>query len=303
MKFKFNSAAQWLALAGKTGLDLADVVLRAEMESTGASRDQILEKMRQSLVVMRSSAQKGVHEPVYSRSGLTGGAAHTLAQAIAAGKTLTQGLFAKAALYALSTAEVNASMGRVCAAPTAGSAGVVPAVILALEEELGLTEDAVVLGLVVAAGVGQVAAEYGELVGAALGCQAEIGVASAMAAAGGAYLVGVDWQGCLDAGALALQNLLGLVCDPVAGYVEIPCIARNPSAATNALTCIELVKAGIRSPIPLDDVLLAMVDIGKRLHPDLRETSRGGLAITPSGRRLAEACAARSCPRKRESHE
>lgn len=295
---KYKTAQEWLTKAQENQLTLAQVVLEAEVLASNRSREEIRAKMRKNLQVMQESVQTGLAEPVNSRSGLTGGGAYKLAQAIAKGETLTGGVYAKASLYALSVAEVNSAMGRICAAPTAGSAGVVPAVLLALGESLSSREGQLIDALLVSAGVGQVAAEQGELVGAALGCQAEIGVASAMAAAGGAYLAGCAAKPCLDAGALALQNLLGLVCDPVAGFVEIPCIARNAGAAANALTCIEMVQAGIQSPIPLDDVLLAMVDIGGRMPPELRETSRGGLAITPTGQRLAQSCSAKGCSRQ-----
>lgn len=297
---KFSTAKQWLALADQHELTLAEVVIKAELDVSEYSLEQIMAKMRQNLQVMEHAVKQGLQEPVYSRSGLTGGAAFKLIQGLNAQTTLTSGLYLKAAMYALSTAEVNASMGRICAAPTAGAAGVVPGVIISLGEALQLDQDRMVEALFVSAGVGQVAAENAELVGAALGCQAEIGVASAMAAAGGAFLAGCSAQSCLDAASFALQNLLGLTCDPVAGYVEIPCISRNCAAAVNALICIELAKVGVSSAIPLDDAILALIDIGKRMHSDLRETSRGGLAVTPTGRLLAQQCEG-NCPIKQEN--
>ncbi|NLY55181.1 MAG: L-serine ammonia-lyase, iron-sulfur-dependent, subunit alpha [Firmicutes bacterium] len=297
---KFTTAQEWLALAEQHNLTLAEVVIRAEAAASELAVEQIMAKMRQNLLVMEDSVKRGLTEPVYSRSGLTGGAAFQLMQALKEQTTLTSCLYLKAAMYALSTAEVNASMGRICAAPTAGAAGVVPGVIIALGEALQLDQDQLLAALFVAAGVGQVAAENAQLVGAALGCQAEIGVAAAMAAAGGAFLAGCSALGCLDAASLALQNLLGLTCDPVAGYVEIPCISRNSAAAVNALICIELAKAGVSSKIPLDDAVLAMIDIGKRMHPDLRETSRGGLAVTPTGKLLAQQCES-NCRFKQEN--
>ncbi len=290
MSNNFRTAEEWLNLAYKQDLSLAQVVIGSEVARSGLSQVAVLDKMRLHLQTMREAVQAGISEPAISRSGLTGGGAYKLAQAQAKGETLTSGLYLRASLYALAVAEVNAAMGLICAAPTAGSAGVVPAVLLALAKEIDISESTLLEALFVAAGVGQIAAEQAELVGAALGCQAEIGVASAMAASGGAYLIGCTAQAILDAGALALQNLLGLTCDPVAGFVEIPCVARNASAATNALTCVELVWAGFSSPIPLDEVITAMVDIGKRLPAELRETSRGGLALTPTGQRLARDC-------------
>ena len=290
MNNNFRTAEEWLNLAQKQGVSLAQVVIGSEVARSGLSQVAVLDKMCLHLQTMHEAVQAGIREPAFSRSGLTGGGAYNLAQAWERGETLTSSLYLRASLYALAVAEVNAAMGLICAAPTAGSAGVVPAVLLALAEEIDSPEPTLLEALFVAAGVGQVAAEQAELVGAALGCQAEIGVAAAMAAAGGAYLAGCTAQAALDAGALALQNLLGLACDPVAGFVEIPCVARNAAAATNALTCVELVRAGFSSPIPLDEVISAMVDIGKRLPLELRETSRGGLALTPTGQRLAQNC-------------
>ncbi|MCR5580967.1 MAG: L-serine ammonia-lyase, iron-sulfur-dependent, subunit alpha, partial [Pseudobutyrivibrio sp.] len=187
---------------------------------------------------------------------------------------------------ALRVAEGNACMKRIVAAPTAGSCGVVPAVFIAAQEKLGLTDERMTEALFVAAGVGEVIAARASLAGAEGGCQAEIGAASSMAAAGLVYLKGGDGIMCANAAALALKNLLGLACDPVAGLVEVPCVKRNVCGAMNAVTSAELTMAGIESRIPADEVFDAMSSIGKSMSPNIKETGNGGVAATPTGERI-----------------
>ena len=189
---------------------------------------------------------------------------------------------------ALKTGESNACMKRIVAAPTAGSCGVVPAVFLTLEEEKHFTEDKMVEALYVAAGIGGVIAHRAFLAGAAGGCQAEIGSASAMAAGGVAYLMGGDSEAIANAAALALKNLLGLACDPVAGLVEVPCVKRNVIGAVNALAAADMTVAGIFSKIPPDEVIDAMRSIGRNMNEDIRETGKGGLAGTPTGVEISQ---------------
>ena len=185
---------------------------------------------------------------------------------------------------ALKMGESNACMKRIVAAPTAGSCGVIPAVLLSYEKCFNVTEEECVKALLIAAGIGAVIAENASIAGAAGGCQAEIGSASAMAAAGLAYMQGADSKGCANALALALKSMLGLTCDPVCGLVEVPCIKRNVSGAVNAITAAKMTMAGIKSVIPADEVIDSMRRIGDDMPACLKETGEGGLAITPTAR-------------------
>ena len=190
--------------------------------------------------------------------------------------------------------EVNACMGRIVAAPTAGSCGILPAVLFALDEQYSFGDEALLKALFAASGVGAVIAKRATLSGAEGGCQAECGSASAMAAAAGAELLGGTPNMCVDACAMALKNTLGLVCDPVGGLVEVPCVKRNVMGAVNALSSMNLALAGIKSVIPADEVIDAMGSIGAQISPSLRETSEGGLAATPTGKELADALKGKS---------
>ena len=200
-----------------------------------------------------------------------------------AGTLLCGDFIGKVMEKALKTSESNAGMKRIVAAPTAGSCGVVPAVFLSVQEERGFSEECMVEALYVAAGIGGVIANRAFLAGAAGGCQAEIGSASAMAAGGVTYLLGGGADEIANAAALALKNLLGLACDPVAGLVEVPCVKRNVMGAVNAMTFADMTMAGIFSKIPPDEVIDAMRSIGRSMNEDIRETGKGGLAGTPTG--------------------
>lgn len=238
------------------------------------------------LTAMRESVQAGVAASGRSVSGLTGGEAKKYNDYIQQNDSLLGGAAAKAAAYALAASCVNASMGIIVAAPTAGSCGILPGVLLSMQESRGFTDDEIASALLCAAGVGQVIAMRATLSGAEGGCQAECGSASAMAAAAVCELMGGSPEACCHAAALALKNSLGLVCDPVAGLVEVPCVKRNAVFAVAALTAADMALAGIRSAIPVDEVIDAMFSIGQAMPAALRETAKGGLAATPTGCRL-----------------
>ena len=223
-----------------------------------------------------------------SASGLVGTEGKKMQQARETGTTVCGNLVAKVMEKALKTGESNACMKRIVAAPTAGSCGVVPAVFLTMQEEKHFSEDKMVEALYVAAGIGGVIASRAFLSGAAGGCQAEIGSASAMAAGGLTYLMGGNAEEISNASALALKNLLGLACDPVAGLVEVPCVKRNVIGAVNALTAADMTMAGIFSRIPPDEVIDAMRSVGRNMNEDIRETGKGGLAGTPTGVEIRE---------------
>lgn len=270
------------------GLSLSGCALIRESAQNGLSQEEILSRFDQMLTVMEQSAQAARKEPILSVSGLTGGDAYLYEQRRQKG-SLLGGAAAKAVAFALSCSEVNASMGRIVACPTAGSCGIVPAVVLSIGEEYGLSRKEVIQGLLCAGLVGQIIGEHACLAGAQGGCQAECGSAAAMAAAAAVELLGGAPAQCFDAAAIAIKNSLGLVCDPVAGLVEIPCIKRNAGGVANALTAADMALAGIVSRIPFDDTVDAMNRVGRQMPSALRETAAGGLAVTKTGLELAKA--------------
>lgn len=287
----FLSCAEMLAYAHEQGCTLAQAVLRSDLAESRLTEEASRAEMRRLWQVMQSTSRD--YEPGRrSRSGLVGGDAAKVEQAAAQGRLLGGDYLAVVTAEALKTAECNACMKRIVAAPTAGSCGVLPAVLLPLARAGEAGDEAICEALYVAAGFGQVIAARATLAGAEGGCQAEVGAASAMAAAALCYLKGGTPAACAAAAAMALGNLLGLVCDPVAGLVEVPCVKRNVVGAVNAVACANMALAGIDSAIPCDEVIDAMGRVGLQLSPDLRETGLGGLAATPTGRAIARRLAA-----------
>lgn len=262
-------------------------VLLADCEERQADEAASFERMRAMLHAMRA-ADDGYAPGERSRSGLVGGDGARMAAYAAAGGTVCGPLVCDVIARALKMGESNACMKRIVAAPTAGACGVLPAVLLAYADARGVDEDALVRALFVAAGVGQVVATRAFIAGAAGGCQAEIGTAAAMAAAALTDLCGGAPEAAAHAAAMALKNLLGLVCDPVAGLVEVPCVKRNVGGAMVALSAAEMALAGIRSAIPPDEVVDAMREVGEKMDASLRETGEGGLAATPCGRAVRD---------------
>ena len=236
---------------------------------------------------MRASFED-YEDELHSASGLVGGEGAKIYHRRMEGKLLCGDFIGRVMEKALKISESNACMKRIAAAPTAGSCGVVPAVFLSIQEEKELSDDRMVEALYVAGGIGGVIASRASLSGAAGGCQAEIGAASAMAAGGLAYLQGGDADDIANAAALALKSLLGLACDPVAGLVEVPCVKRNVLGAVNAVTAVDMTLAGVVSKIPADEVFDAMYNIGKHMDEEIRETAKGGLATTPTGIQISE---------------
>ena len=287
----FLSCAEMLTYAHEQGCTLAQAVLQSDQAESRLTEADSRAEMRRLWQVMQATSRD--YDPARrSRSGLVGGDAAKVEQAAAAGQLLGGEYLAAVTAEALKTAECNACMKRIVAAPTAGSCGVLPAVLLPLARTGEADDDAICDALYVAAGFGQVIAARATLAGAEGGCQAEVGAASAMAAAALCYLKGGTPAACAAAAAMALGNLLGLVCDPVAGLVEVPCVKRNVVGAVNAVSCANMALAGIDSAIPCDEVIDAMGRVGLQLSPDLRETGAGGLAATPTGRAIARRLAA-----------
>ncbi|HHH27985.1 L-serine ammonia-lyase, iron-sulfur-dependent, subunit alpha [Oceanithermus desulfurans] len=260
-------------------------VLEGEMAASGRSEEEVLAPLRERLRVMRASIEKGLATKAPSVAGMVGWNARTLWEA---DDPLQAPLLKRVQAYAMAVNEENARMGRIVAAPTAGSAGTLPGALFGVADHLGIPEDRLLMPVVLAAGVGQIISRTIFIAGASGGCQAEIGSSAAMAAAAVVELLEGTAAQAVHAAGLALQNTLGLVCDPVGGFVEVPCVMRNGFYAVHAVSAAQQALAGIESPIPADEVILAMASIGRLLPPELKETGEGGLAQTPTGKKLAK---------------
>ena len=281
--YDYAKASELLALCQKHGLSIADIALRREMAERAETAEALLERMRRHYVTMRDSIRKGLEIRELSPSRLSGGDAAKLLAYSKTGNPVLGADFARTVAYGFAVLEVNAQFGRIVATPTAGSAGVVPACLVMLEETRGLTEEQCAKALFTAAGIGVLIGKNACFSGAQGGCQAEVGSASCMAAAAIAEALGATPAQACDAGAFALMNTLGLVCDPIGGYVEVPCVSRNGMFAVHSFLAATMALAGSRCVVPLDDVILAMRDIGRRMPRALKETAEGGLATTPTG--------------------
>ena len=267
----------------KNGQPIWQIVLREEQNDSGESQESIFQRAMHTYEVMKNAAMSGIATGMKSVSGLTGGDAATYYNYLRNHKSLLGSMESKAVAYALGTSGYNAAMGVVVACPTAGAAGIVPGVLIAAQEEYGFSDREAVYGLLTASAIGGVVATRATISGAAGGCQAECGTAAAMAAAALVEVMGGSARQCVDAAALALKNCLGLACDPVAGLVEVPCVKRNGVYAVMAISAADMALAGIRSFIPLDEVIDAMYQIGCSMPSCIRETAEGGLAATPTG--------------------
>lgn len=276
----------YVQLAEQQGKKIGEIILAGQAEESDKSETELRERMAQNLRVMREAVSIGLTGNRKSLSGLVGGEAAKVETLRLSGKSLIGERVNGAIARALAVVEVNASMGKIVAAPTAGSCGVLPAVLFTVEEALNVSEEELITALFTSAGIGMIIADRANVSGAEGGCQAEIGSAAGMAAAAAVELAGGSPKDTAHAAAIAMKSFLGLVCDPVAGLVEVPCVKRNATAATVALAAAEMVLAGIKSAIPLDEVIDAMNEIGKQMPCSLRETAQGGLAITPTGRRI-----------------
>lgn len=286
----FKNAAELLSLCRKETCPISEIMIRRELSQTEVTRETIEARMREVLRIMRQAATEPLSSPRRSMGGLIGGEAGRIERHRQAGKSICGDTLTRAVAFAMAVLEVNSSMGLIVAAPTAGSSGVVPGVLLALQEAHGLDDTALLAALCNASAVGYLAMRNATVAGAVGGCQAEVGVASSMAASAAVELMGGTPQQCLDAASAAMMNLLGLVCDPVGGLVEYPCQNRNAVGVANALTAAELALSGIRQLIPFDEMLSAMYQVGRRLSPDFKETAMGGCAVAPSACAACTAC-------------
>ena len=278
----FKKAAELLSLCKEYDKPISQIMMDRECEMTEKPLDEIRSRMAVSLQIMKDATKEAINQPSQSMGGLIGGESRKLSDLQSSGKNIAGNLISKAIAYSMGVLEVNASMGLIVAAPTAGSSGVIPGVLLALQEEYDFTDDQIIDALFTCSAIGYLAMLNAPVAGAVGGCQAEIGVAAAMAAAAVVELMGGTPEQCTDAASTVLMNMLGLVCDPVGGLVEYPCQNRNASGASNAIVAAEISLAGIHQLIPLDEMMDIMYTVGKKLPAELRETALGGCALSPS---------------------
>ena len=278
----FKKAAELLSLCKEYDKPISQIMMDRECEMTEKPLDEIRSRMAVSLQIMKDATKESINQPSQSMGGLIGGESRKLSDLQSSGKNIAGNLISKAIAYSMGVLEVNASMGLIVAAPTAGSSGVIPGVLLALQEEYDFTDEQIIDALFTCSAIGYLAMLNATVAGAVGGCQAEIGVAAAMAAAAVVELMGGTPEQCTDAASTVLMNMLGLVCDPVGGLVEYPCQNRNASGASNAIVAAEISLAGIHQLIPLDEMMDIMYTVGKKLPAELRETALGGCALSPS---------------------
>ncbi|WP_449125730.1 L-serine ammonia-lyase, iron-sulfur-dependent, subunit alpha [Staphylococcus chromogenes] len=283
----FKNVKELIAKCEAENKAIYEVMMEQEMSVTGLSKEEVYAHMNRNLETMEKAVEEGI-QGVTSKTGLTGGDAVLMKQYIESGKSIAGYTLLDAVSKAVATNEVNAAMGKICATPTAGSAGVVPGVLFALKDKLQLSRTDMLNFLLTSGAFGFVVANNASISGAAGGCQAEVGSAAAMAAAAVVEAAGGTPQQSAEGFAICMKNMLGLVCDPVAGLVEVPCVKRNAAGASNAIVSADMALAGIESRIPTDEVIDAMYRIGQTMPSALRETGRGGLAGTATGQRLKQ---------------
>jgi L-serine dehydratase len=292
-KFTFRDTKELLKLCKKHKMPIWEVMLNYEMETTNKKKAAILNMLQERLDVMSKGIEDIIKNPEMSASGMAGKNAPLLAKSLKKFKKLEKELLLsetalRAMLGAIATGENNARMGTILAFPTAGAAGIMPGVMTAAKEKLGLSDDKMVQMMMTASAVGMIIANSATLSGAAGGCQAEVGSATAMAAAALTEVRGAKPEVAMHAASLALKNMIGLVCDPIGGLVEVPCIKRNGIGAVYSMAASEMAFLGVESYVPFDEVVRAMREAGEMMDRKFRETSLGGLAVTPTGKKVAK---------------
>lgn len=283
---RFRTLKQLADVCAAEGMTIAEVMLADQSHESGKPPEYVFGKMRAYYQIMKEAVTKGLTEDTTSRSGLTGKDAQRVASYLTTTVPSLGEEACKAMAYALAVSEVNASMGRIIATPTAGSCGIIPGVFISSQQRFGWEDDHLVNGLLCAGAIGYVIANNSFVSGAEGGCQAEVGSAIGMAAGALVELRGGTPEQAMHAVGLALKNTLGLICDPVGGLVEIPCIVRNGFGAVNAMAAADMALAGVRSVIPSDEVVQVMYEVGTAMPEKHRETAKGGLAQTPTGRKI-----------------
>ena len=289
MEIKFDSIAEMISSAQNTDVTISKICLMQSAQDMEISEDELYASMAKNLKVMKDSIKNGSKKGVKSVSGLTGGMAYAFKTHVADGNSISGNLLSETIYNALAVAEENACMGRIVASPTAGSCGIVPGCLIALQNNYeNIDDDKLIMGLFNSAAIGMVLAKNASISGAEGGCQAECGSAAAMAASAIVEIMGGTPEMCGHAAAQAIKSLMGLVCDPVAGLVEEPCVIRNASSAGIAVMAADISLAGIKSIIPVDEVIQAMDKVGKMLPFQLRETALGGIADTKTAKKITK---------------
>ena len=288
MQIKYNSLSAVADLAIENNMSIAELVIKEQAESMGLSEAEIKAKMLERYNIMKKAKAEGLKEGLVSVSGLTGGDAFKLYKYRENGINICGNIFTKGLSYALAVNEYNAAMGKIVATPTAGSCGILPAAMITMQEEHGFCDEEIVEAMFTASAVGMVVATIANVSGAEGGCQAECGSAAAMSAAAICELFKAGPKACINAVAITFKNVLGLVCDPVAGLVEVPCVKRNASGVATAFMAAQLAISGIESKIPVDETILTMKSVGDKMCSSLKETAEGGLAVTPCGCALSK---------------
>lgn len=283
---RFRNLKELVEVCVEEGKPISEIMLEDQAEESGQSRAEIMEIMTEYYGIMKTAVERGLTEDITSTSGLTGGDAKRVEVYRKREESSAGDIACQAMAYALAVSEVNASMGRIVATPTAGSCGIIPGVFVSAQERFGWEDEHLVRGLFCAGAIGYVIANNSFISGAEGGCQAEIGSAIGMAAGAMVELRGGTPEQAVHAVGLALKNTLGLICDPVGGLVEIPCIVRNGFGAVNALAAADMALAGVKSAIPSDEVIDVMLEVGSAMPSRHRETAQGGLAQTPTGRKI-----------------
>ena len=278
----FTNGKQLLEICSEKHIPISRAMFLRETDYLEQDPVEVTRKMEHAYDIMKQAIHRALTEDLISTGGMIGGESKQMNTLRKAGKNICGPLVSKAIAYAVGVLEVNASMGLIVAAPTAGSSGVIPGVLCAAQEEYNMEDAAIIQALYTAAAIGYLITRNATTAGAEGGCQAEVGSASAMAAAAMTQLMGGAPAQCLDAASFALINILGLVCDPVGGLVEIPCQNRNAMGASNALISAEIALSGIKSVVPIDEAIEVMYRVGRSLPVTLRETSQGGTAMAPS---------------------
>lgn len=288
MSINFTSGAELLHLCNKNSFRIFEIMLVREVHLSERNKDMIIDEMKENLEVMKKAIERGLNEDIRSVSGLTGGDAKKLRSYYEEETTVAGQELNRAVAAAMAVLEVNAAMGQIVAAPTAGSSGILPGSVITTARRFGKNDEDIVNALFTASAIGYLITRNATVAGAEGGCQAETGAAAAMAAAAIVEMLGGTPAQALDAAAMSIKNILGLVCDPIAGLVEAPCIKRNAIGTANALISADMALAGITSIIPFDEVVEAMLKVGRSLPCELRETGTGGLAWTPTGKQIHE---------------
>ena len=282
----YKNAQELMEVCELKGKRVWEIALDTEIKLTGMEKEKILEHFGERLDIMTHSAKKALEHKQATKGGLIDGVANCQYEYSKTEGSVTGGYLNYVMALAYSSSEVNASMGKICASPTAGSCGILPAVLVGMMEKENVPREKVIEALILASAIGAIYTRNATVAGADGGCQAECGVASSMAAAAAAYMKGASDKACFDAAGFAMINVMGLVCDPVAGLVALPCAHRNASGAVNALIAADMALAGQVSHIPFAQVVDAMFKVGKMLPPQLRETAKGGIASTPAGKAI-----------------